>query len=114
MDALLVKFHGMREWNFVAREKLRVAVAGGASVGQILLGYRRSYIAGGLNLMDRSVAGEASWGVRVTRCGRFSMNALPEFLYFIGMALRALCRRQWSRGYYFVMAAMAGFASLLA
>lgn len=60
------------------------------------------------------MTGEASWRVRVTRCGRFSVNALPELLDFIGMALRALCRRQLSRGYYFVMVAMAGFASLLA
>lgn len=52
MDALFVEFHGMREWNLVAREELRVAVAGGASVGQVLFGHRRGYIAQALNLMD--------------------------------------------------------------
>src|ERR1022692_1080901 len=38
------------------------------------------------------------------------MDALPEFLYFIGMALRALCRRQLRRSRHFVVIAMAGLA----
>ncbi len=39
MHALFVQFHGMREWNLVAREKLLIAVTGGASIRQIFLGY---------------------------------------------------------------------------
>lgn len=38
VDALLVKFDGMSEGNFVARQKLLVGVARGASLGQIFLG----------------------------------------------------------------------------
>jgi len=39
VHTLTVEFYGVREGNFVPREKLLVAMATGASVGQIFLGH---------------------------------------------------------------------------
>jgi hypothetical protein len=44
MHALSIELDRMREWNLVPRKKLLIAVAGGASCGQILLGYQRGRI----------------------------------------------------------------------
>ena len=93
MHALAIEFHGMGEWNLVPGEKLLIAVTGGTSVGQILLGNARSRVARGLNLMRGPMAGHAVWSVRVALRGRLPVYALPEILHLIGMALRALRRR---------------------
>ena len=114
MHALPVEFHRMREWNLVPREKLLVAVTRGASVRQIFLGYRRGGIARGLNLVHRSVAGETVRCVRIAGRSRLSMDALLELLHLIGMALRALRRRQLRRGRNFVVIAVAGLAGYVA
>ena len=45
VNALPVELDGMCEGDFVPREKLLVAMAGGTSIGQIFLGYGRSGIA---------------------------------------------------------------------
>ena len=114
MHALPVEFHRMREWNLVAREELLVAVTRSASVGQIFLSHWRGRIAQDLNLMHGTVAGAAIWCIRIARCRRFPVNALPEILHFIGMALRALCWRRLGRGRHFVRIAVAGLASSVA
>lgn len=56
MDTLAVKFDRMGEGNFVAREKLLVAVTGGASIRQIFLGDARGAIARHLDLMHIAMA----------------------------------------------------------
>src|SRR5579864_6645883 len=114
MHALSIEFHGMRERNLVPREKLLVAVTGSASVRQILLSYRRSRVARGLNLMHRTVAGAAVRCVRITFRGRLSMYAFAELLHFIGVTLRAFSRRRLDRRNYLVRIAVARLASLLA
>jgi hypothetical protein len=110
MDALPVEFHGACEWNFVPRQKLRVTVTSGASFRQIFLGYTGGRIARGLNLMRGPVAGETGWGVWIAGSGRFPVDALAKFLYFIGMALRALGRSQLSCGSHLMVIAVTGFA----
>jgi hypothetical protein len=114
MHALAIEFDGMREWDLMPREKLRVAVTGGTGVGQILLGHTRNGIACSLNLMHWPVAGHAVRRVRITLRGRLSVYALAEFLHFIGMALRALCRRSLGCSRHLMGIAVAGLANLLA
>ena len=92
VNTLPVQLHRVCERNVVPRQKLLVAVTGGARVRQILLGYQRGRVARALDLVDRSVAGDAIGCVRVAGCGRFSVDTLLEFFYLIGVALRALCR----------------------
>lgn len=104
----------MREWNLVPREELLVAVTRSTSVRQILLGYRRSEITRDSKLMHRTVAGATVWCIRITRSRRFPVNALPEILDFVGMALRALCRSRLTCSHYFVRIAVAGLASAYA
>ena len=60
------------------------------------------------------MAGHTAWCVLVTGGGRLSMNALPEFLHFIGVALHALRRRYLGRSRNFVMVSMAGLAGSVA
>lgn len=60
------------------------------------------------------MAGETVRSVRVPGCSRLSMDALPEFLHLIGMALGALPRRQLRCCPYFVVIAVAGLASPVA
>ena len=114
MHALAIEFHGMRERNLVPREKLLVAVTGSASVRQILLGYRRGRIARGMDLMDGPMAGHAVGCVRVACRGSLPVYALPEFFHFVGMALRAFCRRYLDRDSNLVWIAMAGLAGSVA
>ena len=64
--------------------------------------------------MHRTVAGEAVRRVRIAGRGRLSVDALPEFLHLIGMALRALCRRHLRRSRHFVVIAVAGLAGSVA
>jgi hypothetical protein len=100
----------MCEWNPVPREKLRTAVTGSAGVRQIFLGYGRGRIARGVNLMHEAMAGHAARGVRVARRRRLSVYALPEFLHFLGMALRAFCRRRLGRSCHLMWIAVARLA----
>jgi hypothetical protein len=60
--------------------------------------------------MHGLVAGETGWGVLIAGSGRLSVDALAEFLYFIGMALRALGRGQLSCGSHLMMISVAGLA----
>jgi hypothetical protein len=110
VDTLLIEFDGMRKRNFVPRKKLRVAVARGAGVGQILLRYSGRCFARSLNLMHRPVAGHASRSVRIALGRRLTVNTQPEFLHFIGVALRAFCGRRQRSGSYFVLIPVAGLA----
>ena len=64
--------------------------------------------------MHRAVAGNARRRIRVAGSGRLSVDALPELLHFIGMALCALCRGHLRRRHHLVMIAVAGFAHSLA
>lgn len=64
--------------------------------------------------MRGPVAGHAVRCVRVVGCEGFSVNALPEFLYFIGVALRAFCRRRLGCRSHLVRIAVAGLASSVA
>ena len=56
--------------------------------------------------MHRPMAGDAAWCVRVASGSRLSMDALPELLHFLGMALRALCRRKLGRSRHLVWIAV--------
>jgi len=64
--------------------------------------------------MHGPMAGNAVRGVRVASGGRLSVDALPEFLHFIGVTLRALCRHRLGRGRDLVWIAVAGLASSVA
>lgn len=111
MDALPVEFDGMGEWNVVPRQKLLIAVTGGASLREVFLGDQRGRVTGSLHLVDGSVAGDAIGRIGIAGGGSFSVYALLEFLHFIGMALRALCRRQLRGRSHFVSIAVAGLTS---
>ena len=63
--------------------------------------------------MHRSMARNAIRCVRLAQGSRFPVDTLPEFLDFIGMALRAHRRRDLSCADYFVRIAMAGLATLV-
>ena len=114
VHALFIEFYRMRERNLVPREKLLVAVTSSASIRQMFLSYQRSGIARGLNLMHRPMAGHAARCVRIACRSCLSMYARPEFLDFIGVALRTLCRRRLPRSRDFVWIAVAGLASCFA
>ena len=64
-----------------------------------------------LNLMDGTVARAAGRCIRIACRGGLSVNTFPEVFYFIGMALRAFCRRRLCRSRNFVRVAVAGLAS---
>jgi len=113
MNALPIEFDGMCEWNLVPREKLLVAVTSSAGVREIFLGHRGGGIARGLDLMDGSMAGHAFGRIRIACRSRLPVNALPEFLHFIGMTLRALCGRYFGRLSHLVVIAVAGLASVV-
>ena len=58
--------------------------------------------------MRGPMAGETVRRIQIACRGRFSVNALLEFLHFIGMALRALCRCHLGRRCHLVGIAVAG------
>jgi hypothetical protein len=43
------------------------------------------------------MAGEACWSIRIASGSGFTVDARPEFFYFIGMALHALCGNNFCR-----------------
>ena len=47
--------------------------------------------------MHRAMAGEACWSIRIASGSGFTVDARPEFFYFIGMALHALCGNNFCR-----------------
>ena len=104
----------MGEWNLVPREELLITVTGSASVRQIFLAYRRGCIARRLNLMHWPMAGPTVRRVRIACRSRLSVYAFPEFLDFIGMALRTFCRRRLGGGSHLMRIAVAGLASSVA
>jgi hypothetical protein len=113
MNALPIEFHGVSEWNLVPREKLLVTVTGSAGVRKTSLGHRGGGIAGGLDLVDGSMAGHAFGRIRIACRSRLAVNALPEFLHFIGMTLRALCGRYFGRLSHLMVIAVARLASVV-
>ena len=64
--------------------------------------------------MRRPMAGHAARCVRIARCSRLSVDALPELLHFIGMALGAFCWHHLSGRNHFVVIAVTGLARSLA
>jgi len=61
--------------------------------------------------MDRTVARTAGRCIRIACRSGLSVNAFPEIFYFIGVALRAFCRRSLCRSRNFLRVAVAGLAS---
>src|SRR5271165_2140949 len=78
MHALAIEFDRAGEWDLMPRKELGIAVTGGAGFRQIFFGYRRNRFAGSLNLMRRSVTGDAVWGIRVASCRRLSVHAVAK------------------------------------
>lgn len=89
VNALFVQLDGMGKRDLVTRKKLGVAVASGAGIRQIFLGYSRRVVADGLDLMDRAVAGKTGRRVGIAFGGSLAVNAFTKFFYFVGMALLA-------------------------
>src|ERR1700678_1875950 len=61
--------------------------------------------------MHRTVAGAAVRRIRIARCGRLPVDALPKIFHFVGMTLRALGWCSLGRSRHFVRIAVAGLAS---
>ena len=61
--------------------------------------------------MDGTVTGAAGRCIRIACRSGLSVNTFPEVFYFIGVALRAFCRRRLCRSRNFVGVAVAGLAS---
>ena len=64
--------------------------------------------------MPRSMARLAARPIWIACRGRLSVDALPERLYFVGMALCALCRRNLSGGSNLMRIAVARLTSSVA
>jgi hypothetical protein len=113
MHTLSVEFDRMRKRNLVPRQKLRVAVTRSACVRQILFRYPRRFVARGLNLVHFPVAGKTIRRIGIFACGSLSVDAFPEFLYFVNMALLALYRRHLSGWHYLMVIAVTGLAAYI-
>src|SRR5208337_3539884 len=80
--------------NFVARQEPGIAVAGCASIRQVLASNGRVGFAGGFHSMDGTVTGHAFGRVGVSVFRGLAVDAGGEGGHFLGVTLRAFSRNQ--------------------
>src|ERR1017187_3479806 len=106
VNALLVRIDRMSHRNLVPRQEPRIAVALGASIGNVPGGDGRDRFSGAFHGVDGTVAGNAFGRVRVALLRGLSMDGGCEVLHFLGMTLGTLSGHQFFGGGEFVDAAM--------